>query len=99
MKTEGVQALAARQLIKTKMKTSFLKQTSAPISHPVMLPFQSSLTTFRKMQQNVTGTLETEGNSTEQNPIHTYYTEGNYNVNLTVTNANGTDSKFHNKLY
>ena len=31
-------------------------------------------------------------NSTEQNPIHTYYTTGNYTVNLTASNANGTDS-------
>ena len=32
-------------------------------------------------------------NSTEQNPEHTYSTAGNYTVNLTVSNANGTDSK------
>jgi PGF-pre-PGF domain-containing protein len=32
-------------------------------------------------------------NSTQQNPTHTYSVEGNYSVNLTVSNANGTASK------
>jgi PKD repeat protein len=32
-------------------------------------------------------------NSTESNPVHTYSTKGTYTVNLTVINANGTDSK------
>jgi len=32
-------------------------------------------------------------NSTQQNPTHIYYAEGTYNTNLTVSNANGTDSK------
>ena len=31
--------------------------------------------------------------STEQNPTHTYSSAGNYSVNLTVSNANGTASK------
>ncbi|WP_245860022.1 PKD domain-containing protein, partial [Methanosarcina spelaei] len=31
--------------------------------------------------------------STEQNPVYTYTSAGNYTVNLTVANANGTDSK------
>ncbi len=31
--------------------------------------------------------------STEQNPVHTYYTAGIYSVNLTVSNAKGTVSK------
>jgi methanogen extracellular protein (TIGR04279 family)/PGF-pre-PGF domain-containing protein/uncharacterized repeat protein (TIGR01451 family) len=31
--------------------------------------------------------------STEQNPIHTYSAEGNYNVILTVSNEKGTNSK------
>ena len=35
-----------------------------------------------------------DGNtSTEQNPTHTYSAAGIYTVNLTATNANGTDSK------
>ncbi|AAM07055.1 PKD domain-containing protein [Methanosarcina acetivorans] len=32
-------------------------------------------------------------NSTEQNPVHTYSTEGTYSVNLTVTNEDGSDSE------
>ncbi|AKB37164.1 cell surface protein [Methanosarcina siciliae C2J] len=32
-------------------------------------------------------------NSTEQNPSYTYASAGNYTVNLTVANANGTDSE------
>ncbi|WP_410507017.1 PKD domain-containing protein [Methanosarcina hadiensis] len=32
--------------------------------------------------------------STKQNEVHTYSRAGNYNVTLTVNNANGTDSKF-----
>ncbi|AKB32822.1 cell surface protein [Methanosarcina siciliae HI350] len=32
-------------------------------------------------------------NSTEQNPVHTYFTEGTYSVNLTVTNGDGSDSE------
>jgi PGF-pre-PGF domain-containing protein len=31
--------------------------------------------------------------STEQNPMHIYVAEGNYTVNLTISNNNGTDSK------
>ena len=31
-------------------------------------------------------------NSTEQNPLHTFSTAGTYTVNLTVSNANGTNS-------
>jgi PKD repeat protein len=31
--------------------------------------------------------------STEQNPLHTYSAEGTYNVNLTVSNVHGIDSK------
>jgi PGF-pre-PGF domain-containing protein len=35
-----------------------------------------------------------DGNaSINRNPMHTYFTEGNYAVNLTVNNENGTDSK------
>jgi PKD repeat protein len=35
-----------------------------------------------------------DGNtSTEENPQHTYYSDGVYTVSLTVTNANGSDTK------
>lgn len=30
--------------------------------------------------------------STKQDPMHTYFAAGNYTINLTATNANGTDS-------
>jgi len=32
-------------------------------------------------------------NDTEQNPVHTYTSAGNYTVNLTVSNAEGSDSE------
>jgi trimeric autotransporter adhesin len=35
-------------------------------------------------------------NSSDQNPIHIFTVPGNYTVNLTVSNANGTNSKFEN---
>jgi PGF-pre-PGF domain-containing protein len=35
-----------------------------------------------------------DGNaSVEQSPMHTYFSAGTYNINLTVNNINGTDSK------
>ncbi|WP_231593712.1 leucine-rich repeat protein [Methanosarcina siciliae] len=39
--------------------------------------------------------FDSNGNvdSTEQNPSHTYISAGNYTVDLTVANANGTDSE------
>ena len=33
------------------------------------------------------------GTSTEQNPVYTYFVAGNYTVNLTVSNENGTDTE------
>jgi trimeric autotransporter adhesin len=32
-------------------------------------------------------------NSNQTNPVHTYFTAGNYTINLTASNANGIDSK------
>src|SRR5690606_17760968 len=38
-----------------------------------------------------------DGNySTEQNPVHTYFAAGNYTVNLTAVNENGTSSMIAN---
>ena len=48
------------------------------------------------MQVNGTGTWGDENSSTDQNPGHTFFTSGNYPVNLTVTNENGSNSKFVN---
>ena len=52
---------------------------------------------FTDQSKNATGWKWDFGdgnNSTEQNTTHRYSTVGNYYVNLTVTNANGTDSTF-----
>ena len=45
------------------------------------------------LQLHGTGTLETDATSIEQNPTHTYFSAGTYNVNLLVSNADGTSSK------
>ena len=52
---------------------------------------------FTNMSENAVSLIWDFGdgmNSTEQNPVHTYSEAGNYTVNLTVSNENGTDSKF-----
>ncbi len=51
---------------------------------------------FTDLSENATGWNWDFGdgaNSTEQNPTHTYSLAGNYTVNLTVSNANGTASR------
>jgi YVTN family beta-propeller protein len=48
---------------------------------------------FNDSSENATGWYWDFGdgnNSTEQNPVHTYFVAGNYTVNLTVSNDNGT---------
>ncbi len=52
---------------------------------------------FTNMSENAVSLIWDFGdgmNSTEQNPVHTYSEAGNYTVNLTASNENGTDSKF-----
>ena len=52
---------------------------------------------FTDLSENATAwnwNFGDESNSTEQNPTHTYYAVGNYTVNLTATNENGTNSTF-----
>ncbi|MDR7665341.1 PKD domain-containing protein [Methanosarcina sp. Z-7115] len=52
---------------------------------------------FTDLSKNVDGwnwNFGDETASTQQNPAHTYFRAGNYNVTLTVNNTNGTDSKF-----
>src|SRR5665647_2508261 len=54
---------------------------------------------FNDSSINATGWNWTFGDgntSNVQNPIHTYYTAGNYTVNLTASNLNGTNSTFKN---
>ena len=46
------------------------------------------------MQVNGNGIFGDGNSSTDQNPEHTFFIPGNYTVNLTVTNENGSSSKF-----
>ena len=71
----------------------FLWQTLTPILGVAMLPFPCILQTVLKMQPDGTGILETELIQVLKNPEYTYAEAGNYVVNLTVSNGNGTDSK------
>ena len=51
---------------------------------------------FTDLSKNATSRVWDFGdrtNSTQQNPIHPYSATGNYTIKLTVSNANGTDSK------
>ncbi len=51
---------------------------------------------FTDLSKNSTSRIWSFGdssNSTQKNPKHIYSTAGNYTVKLTVSNANGTDSK------
>ena len=56
---------------------------------------------FTDLSQNANGWNWNFGdgaNSIEQNPTHTYFAAGNYNVNLTVNNENGSSSKTLNVI-
>jgi PKD repeat protein len=51
---------------------------------------------FTDLSKNVSSRIWDFGDgvtSTSQNPVHVYSKKGNYTVNLTVKNTNGTDSK------
>lgn len=75
-----------------------------PAPVPPKADFSSNLTSgfaplevqFTDTSQNAAGWNWDFGDgatSTEQNPIHTFFSAGSYFVNLKVTNANGTSSK------
>jgi beta propeller repeat protein len=77
----------------------------ATIGYPPVAEFTASFTS-EAAPLNVTFTDKSTGTpttwnwsfgdgtySTKQNPVHTYLIVGNYTVNLTVSNANGIDSK------
>lgn len=52
---------------------------------------------FTDLSENTTSLFWNFGdgkNSTERSPVNVYATSGNYTVNLTAINGNGTDSKF-----
>ena len=55
-------------------------------------PLSVQFNDLSKNATNVSWDFGDGNTSTQQNPIHTYYTAGNYTVNLTATNANGTNS-------
>ena len=94
--------LTASNLNGTNSKTAVIT-----VSAQQVLPvanFSTSVTSgyaplsvqFTNLSENATGVRGDFGdgaNSTEQNPMHTYLAVGVYTVNLTVNNANGTDSK------
>ena len=83
-------------------------QFMSPLPAQPLLPvanFSSNLTSgyaplsaqFTDLSKNVDGwnwNFGDASSSTQQNPAHTYFRAGNYNVTLTVNNTNGTDSKF-----
>jgi methanogen extracellular protein (TIGR04279 family) len=85
---------------------SEIEITSLPIQTLPVASFTSSVTSgyaplsvqFADTSENAIGRtwdFENDGkvDSTDQNPINVYTTRGSYTVNLTVSNANGTDSK------
>ncbi len=63
--------------------------TPAIGSVPLTVSFKDQ-STGRRPHGN--GLLETGGNSTEKNPVHTYNKAGKYNVTLTASNANGNNA-------
>jgi len=60
------------------------------------VPLSVQFTDLSKYATELNWNFGDGSNSTEQNPTHTYYAAGNYTVNLTATNGNGTDSKLLN---
>jgi PGF-pre-PGF domain-containing protein/uncharacterized repeat protein (TIGR01451 family) len=85
----------------TNSTESIITVTEAPVL-PVA-NFSSNVTEgyapitveFTDSSENATGWSWDFGdgsNSTEQNPVHIFSTAGNYTVNLTISNVNGTDS-------
>ncbi len=86
--------------------TRYASKSELYVSTPILptANFSSNITSgyaplsvqFTDLSKNVTGINWNFGDritSIDQNPTHTYSTAGNYTVNLTVSNANGTDSK------
>jgi YVTN family beta-propeller protein len=81
-------------------------QFMGPLAQPILpvANFNTNVTSgyapltvqFTDLSINSTGCNWNFGDGTDstlQNPIHTYSTAGSYTVNLTVSNANGTDSR------
>ena len=92
--------------IGTDGNTRYASKSELYVSTPILptANFSSNITSgyaplsvqFTDLSKNVTGINWNFGDritSIDQNPMHTYSIAGNYTVNLTVSNANGTDSK------
>ncbi|AKB43540.1 PKD domain-containing protein [Methanosarcina vacuolata] len=84
----------------TTTKENYMKVTGKTVAN-----FTSNVTRshvpltvqFTDFSQNATGWNWDFGDGTsssDQSPVHVYFPAGTYNVNLTVTNENETDSKF-----
>jgi|GEM_PF-1089203 len=84
----------------TTTKENYIKVVRKPVAN-----FTSNVTTgrvplsvqFTDFSQNATElnwNFGDETNSSDQRPVHVYFSVGIYNVNLTATNENGNDSKF-----
>ena len=68
----------------------------ANLSSNVTIGYAPLSVQFNDSSENVTAWNWDFGdgaNSTEQSPMHTFSIVGNYTVNLTASNANGTNSK------
>jgi len=88
----------------TDSKVASISVSEQPESLLPVANFSSNVTSgsspltvqFTDLSENATGWNWNFGDgntSTDKNPIHTYYTAGEYTVDLTVSNENGTDSK------
>lgn len=77
---------------------SGLKTLVANFSSNVTGGFAPLSVKFIDLSENTTGWNWDFGDgntSTDQNPTHTYFSAGNYTINLTATNGNSTDSKLY----
>jgi PGF-pre-PGF domain-containing protein len=77
---------------------SGLKTLVANFSSNITGGFAPLSVKFIDLSENATGWNWNFGdgnNSTDQNPTHTYFSAGNYTINLTATNGNSTDSKLY----
>ncbi len=57
-------------------------------------PLSVQFTDLSKNAEEWNWNFGDKSSSTQQNPVHTYSSAGNYNVTLKVNNANGTNSRF-----
>ena len=91
----------------TDSKTATINVSEEPVSVVPVANFSSNVTSgtapltvqFTDSSENATSWNWDFGdgmNSTDQNPMHTYSTAGNYTVNLTASNGNRHESTFAN---